>query len=260
MQKPKPRRRLAGVGAFCLAVLYTSLSAQAMPVTTFADLNTWGEGDQIAGVIIDWNDGKSSSSLAWGYRWSGTQTAADMMTTLAASDPRLFLRMDTATSFGPLLLGIGYQTGDDAFGVTGAQDTLGNGVTLTFSDGLSDANVSADSFDGPASSTGALPVNAADRYVEGFNDNGFWSIYFAGTNNFATAPSFEAPTEWIDAFVGLGGATLEDEGWYGFSFAAGFVGSPPDAAISAIPEPATGWLLLSGGVLLWWRQRRGLSA
>lgn len=49
------------------------------------DILFWvGEGTNEAVMAVNWAD----TALAWGYRWNGTATVADMMAHIAAADPR----------------------------------------------------------------------------------------------------------------------------------------------------------------------------
>ena len=51
----------------------------------FSDILYWvGEGMNEAVMAVNWAD----TALAWGYRWNGTATVADMMATIAAADLR----------------------------------------------------------------------------------------------------------------------------------------------------------------------------
>ena len=51
----------------------------------FSDILFWvGEGSNEAVMAVNWAD----TALAWGYRWNGTATVADMMADIAAVDPR----------------------------------------------------------------------------------------------------------------------------------------------------------------------------
>lgn len=239
--------------------ILVTLPIQASIVSDFDSLNYWGTGDNRSAMVIDWNDQKTSFSLAWGFRWDGTLTVADMLLSLTAADDRLFLRIDSEAGFGTALFGIGNQLGTSAFGVTGAQDTVGNPVTPVFVSGIDDLNTDNASTQSPASSLNAMPLNPVDRYQEGWSDNGFWGLYFAGSDNFSTQPQFTYPVDWIDAWLGVSGADLVDDGWYGLSFAPGFAGSEPSPAHAAIPEPGMMVLMAFGSILLcFWRTvRRG---
>lgn len=51
----------------------------------FSDILFWvGTGSNKAVMAVNWAD----TALAWGYRWDGTATVADMMAHIAAADPR----------------------------------------------------------------------------------------------------------------------------------------------------------------------------
>ena len=51
-----------------------------------SDILYWvGNGSNQAILAVNWAD----TALAWGYRWNGTATVSDMMTDIAAADPRL---------------------------------------------------------------------------------------------------------------------------------------------------------------------------
>ena len=51
----------------------------------FSDILFWvGEGTNEAVMAVNWAD----TALAWGFRWNGTATVADMMAQIAAVDPR----------------------------------------------------------------------------------------------------------------------------------------------------------------------------
>jgi len=252
MKKTIGPRALFG---FLFALQSFTLHAPAQVVSSFDDLNYWGSGANRSAVVIQWNDSQSPQALAWGYRWDDPGTLFDMLAAITVADPALFLRVDSFTTFGPGLYGIGYQNGSNPFSVTGAQDPAGNPAVANFVDGIWDINATS-GFDAPASSTGTAPAHAGDRYQEGWNDNGFWGLYFSGTNVLTAAESLIYPAIWAEAWVGVGGADLVNNGWYGLSFAADFVNQEPGAALAAIPEPSIWSLWLLGGALLIRLRRR----
>lgn len=56
----------------------------AAPVVSFDDITYWvGSGSNRAALVIDWNDGTSVESYAWGFRWNGTATGEDMLRAIA---------------------------------------------------------------------------------------------------------------------------------------------------------------------------------
>jgi hypothetical protein len=66
----------------------TPIDTTEIPVDAtiaFSDILYWvGEGANEAVMAVNWAD----TALAWGYRWNGTATVADMMADIAAADPR----------------------------------------------------------------------------------------------------------------------------------------------------------------------------
>ena len=103
----------------------------------FSEILFWvGEGSNEAVMAVNWAD----TALAWGYRWNGTATVADMMDHIAAADPRFsytgtgFISdinyIDTAAGMTtPLGITPGYYWGSTNNGVMdmGMSQTLANG-------------------------------------------------------------------------------------------------------------------------------------
>ncbi|MBO7317562.1 MAG: hypothetical protein J6U43_02450, partial [Bacteroidales bacterium] len=48
-----------------------------------------GTGSNKAILIVSWDESSPAQSLAWGYRWNGSITAADMLTAIDNADTRL---------------------------------------------------------------------------------------------------------------------------------------------------------------------------
>ena len=54
-------------------------------VVDLDDLNYWGTGSNRSALVVDWNDGKTNETLAWGFRWDGpAPTVGDLLGSLAA--------------------------------------------------------------------------------------------------------------------------------------------------------------------------------
>jgi len=235
-------------------------------VVDLDDLNYWGTGSNRSALVVDWNDGKTNETLAWGFRWDGpAPTVGDLLGSLAAADPQLFFRLDSNASFGMALYGIGYQTGANSFGVTGAQNTVGDSVTPVFVAGVSDMNITNGVTDSPASSTSAAPLNAADHYAEAWNTpDRCWTFFLSGNTPFPTSadPSFSYPA-WSEAGVGISGVNLDNNAWYALSYSdANYTAVNPGAAVAAVPEPGSVALFLwaVGVVLVINRRRRSVVA
>lgn len=57
---------------------------------SMSDVTYWvGTGSNQAVFVLDYNDGITPHSYAWGYRWNGTATGADMLAAIDASDTGL---------------------------------------------------------------------------------------------------------------------------------------------------------------------------
>ena len=235
------------------AALWSAAVHCSAQITGFGDLNFWGTGANRSALVIDWNNGHSTETLAWGFYWNGpAPTVFSMMQFLAANDPRFFMRIDSATGFGPAIFGLGYQWGSSPFGVSGAVDTSGNPVTPVFTSGVNDLDTNPSSTQAPTTSAGAVASNAGDFYKEGWMDNGYWE-FFTGT----VGASY--PSSWTSSFSGVGGTFLNNDGWYALSITEpDFSSNTPGPAYAAIPEPSALFLLIvagGGGLLLNARRR-----
>lgn len=72
----------------------------------FEDIHYWvGEGTDSAVLII--NYGVPDTAFAWGYLFNGTTTASEMLSAIAAADPRLSLEGDDPSYDGDILFAIG---------------------------------------------------------------------------------------------------------------------------------------------------------
>lgn len=218
------------VCAASLLALTASLHAQV--VSGFSDLEfTIGTGAQQAGIVIDFRDG--SEPLAWGYRWDGALTGQDLVRAVTQADPRLF-SLVAESSFGDVLVGIGYDQDSDGFDTTPA---LGSLTQVTESLGgyirSEDPNLSA--------STDALAddftaIEAEDSWASGWS-TGFWSLWVPDSSGNAPV---EAGGGWDSASVGFTTLGVNDGDWIGWSWAPGFASAEPGVAIAApVPEPAT---------------------
>jgi hypothetical protein len=233
MASAMTRRILCTVAAGAL-VLFTN--AAAFAGFNFSDITHWvGSGANQAALVIDWSDGKTPESLAWGYRWDGSATAEDMVSAIAGTtevrvrgdkavdglgdastfletrsgaDPRLYARM-SAFSFGNTLFGIGYDLDGDGGGFISGFETE-PGETSTETGSANDAD---------------------DHYAEGWESNPSWS----GTSN--TGDPFDGGS-W-SGFTFLG-RTLSDGDWDGWSIGSG---TGPALPVAAAPEPTSAVVL-----------------
>jgi hypothetical protein len=198
---------------FTLAGLISAAISQAFG---FAEITNWaGSGPNQTALVIDWNDGVEPSSLVWGYRWSGTATGTQMLSSIMTADPRLSRVMGGG---GPQsIFGLGY-------------DTDGDGLPLL------------------GSGEWATPADPGDHYRAGWFESGFWG-YFVSSN------TTEFPTDWAWGGGDLFDGPLANNDWRGFSFAPGFDGGAPSVPSNPAPEPASFLAVGAGVLVLARRRR-----
>ena len=228
--------------AFRIAVFTFALkSANAQYINTTADIQTWvGSGTNSATLVVDWNDGKSPESIAWGYRWDGIATGLDMLQAIVASDNQFGAVFHP--SFANVLFGLYYDLSQEGSGFTpGTPGDLG----------------------GPENGS----ANPPDHYAEGWF-TGYWQYFIyggeftydiydgpptyavigTGTYSVAGTPSYAtASANWFSSPLGAGTRELVDGAWDAYSFAPGFTSSLPDQPFAApVPEPGSVALVVLG--------------
>jgi hypothetical protein len=234
------RRFLAGIAL----LLVLAGSSPAGPVTSLDQIQVWvGSGSNEAAWVIDWNNGQTTESLVWGYRWDGTATAEDMLRALAGANIGIYA---TVGDFGPglgfAIFGLGFDVNQNGqFGVT---------PSLTFVDGIAtevrDTQVNSN----------RQATDPGDFYTEDWF-SGFWS-YWLSTDG----------ANWDFSPVGISSEVLTNGDWEGWSFAAAFDANPPATPVNptvatvAAPVPAALVLLVTAcpGLVLFPRYRRGKFA
>lgn len=241
--------RAALCGAIAIFTLLPIRRIQAAPITGFDDIDYWvGSGTNQAALVIDWNDGVSPVSLAWGFQWDGAATGWEMLTAIAAADSRLTL--------------VVHPDFDAVFGLY--YDVTGANVGFV-------AGTPGGPEDGTAN-------NPGDHYAEGWS-SGFWEysvfggdfsydIYggppdynYIGSGTYDVAGSPNYPGTWESGNIGSGSRELADGYWDGLSFAPNFVSQSIDQPVAAaIPEPTTFLLTaLAGGLFVLRRRSRTAS-
>jgi len=170
--------------------------------------------------------------MAWGYRFNGTATGAQMLNAVLAADPKLYV-IETNSS-GTLVTGIGYNlNGDGRIGVTDGTLTnvIGHGI-------LTNASVAMDS---------AYAINGGDLYWGGLNGPRWQTWVEAGdAGGYMSSPNrgqdtYWTPTnadfsggyhgQWSYAQSTLDALQLTNGSWVGFSVAAaGRDSNPADPA------------------------------
>ena len=106
MKKPFHRDALAALALWAAA-------PAALAAFTIDDIHFWaGEGTNAAVVVVDWST-EGAAPLAWGWRWNGERSAADLLAAVVREDPRLHGLL-TGTAYGLSLYALGYDRADDA--------------------------------------------------------------------------------------------------------------------------------------------------
>ncbi len=214
---------LLGVGA-------PGLKAQL--ISSFDDIEYWvGLGANRSAIVIDFHDGTSKQSFAWGYYYDGIKTGADMLLAISAADLNLTLTYFGSAEDNLYLTGISYFDGS-------ILHTRDNG------DFISDSNYWA-------------------YYVAGGTAGGDFEepVTF---NPVIVPASLSLPSVWEEAATGpsavsfgLPGRYLANNSWDAWSYGLG--GTSPSSSVyaAAVPEPST-WALLGLSALTFglWRIRR----
>ena len=118
----------------CAALLMFASPAAASNLFEFEDIEFWtGSGLNEAAILIDWDDSSSiDESLAWGYRWDGMATGADMFLAAVEADDRLFAKVGMDGQNGLVVYGIGYDEDNDGYFQTSpASNFNSNGIAWT---------------------------------------------------------------------------------------------------------------------------------
>ena len=202
-----------------LALILTSLQLQAL-VGSLDNIEYWvGAGANRAALVVQWNDGLTPVSVAWGYRWDGDATGMDMLRAIAGST-----RIEDPA-------------GEPAGGGMGADDRLNLGL-VKYDFGLSVLSLEY------------LPSAGATRTQSDWY-SGYWQYLIRGGNfeyyDWATegtalydeagSNSYESGA-WTSSPIGAGDRPLIDGAWDAYAFAAEFITEPlvqPLAATLPVP-------------------------
>ena len=202
-----------------LALILTSLQLQAL-VGSLDNIEYWvGAGANRAALVVQWNDGLTPVSVAWGYRWDGTATGLDMLRAIAGST-----RVEDPA-------------GEPAGGGMGADDRLNLGL-VKYDFGLSVLSLEY------------LPSAGATRTQSDWY-SGYWQYLIRGGKfeyyDWATegtalydeagSNSYESGA-WTSSPIGAGDRPLIDGAWDAYAFAAEFITEPlvqPLAATLPVP-------------------------
>lgn len=211
------------VAAFACALLSHAIATAAV-ITGFDAIDYWvGTGSNRAALVIDWNDGVSPVSLAWGFRWDGLATGEDMFLAIAG-----------------VTLGDIAATGADArLSISITSYSFGNAVDRIVYAGSGYSHDSA-----------------------GFLSGGYWEYYCMG-GAFDTPPNGDPNTfggsefypgtggspAFMSAFTGFSDRQLSEGSWDAWSFAPDFISPGVDVPVAAVPEPGVWQLVVFSGII-----------
>ena len=208
-------RRTVGVTALGTLMAVSGFSSHASAqMFNFSDIKNWtGTGSNQAAMVVDWHDGKTPESIAWGYRFDGAATGLQMLQAIDAADPRLAVFFAYGGSF---TYGFGY-------------DLNNNGGTFT---------PGTPGFDNGGNSTETgFSSDAADHYAEGVYSK-FWGY------DIATGSPYGGGGTWNEAPVGADTRQLVNGSWDGWSLSfdeSNFTVPDPGFPTAAVPEPSSRW-------------------
>jgi hypothetical protein len=206
------------VKSWCFSVsLFAALSSTCSANASSRDgIEFWaGTGSKRATLVVDWSDVESSRpAIAWGFRWEGAATGADMLAAIVAADPRLFVRWSASGSGGQAVYGIGYDAdGDNEFALDDATVFDAEGFALS----------------GPSDT--AASIDLLDFYAEGWLFSGFWHYGVAASNP-------NAGGAWVSSSTGASGRSLVDGAWDAWTFTASYSYQAFPEVVIAAPAPA----------------------
>jgi hypothetical protein len=232
------------INALVAGMVLAVLAAGRASAISLDDIQLWaGTGTNKAAVVIEWNSPElfnnstvpapvASKAMAWGYRFNGTATGAQMLNAVLAADPKLYV-IETNSS-GTLVTGIGYNLkGDGRIGVT--DGTMTNVIIHGV---LTNASVAVDA---------AYAINGGDLYWGGLNGPR-WQTWVEGgdAGGYMASPNRGQDTYWTPTNANFSGGyhgqwsysqstldalQLTNGSWIGFSVAAaGRDSNPGDPA------------------------------
>jgi hypothetical protein len=207
-------------------------------VSNLDDIEYWtGEGPNRAALVIQWNDGISPGSLAWGYRWSGNATGLEMINAIAGTT--------TIRTPGGTFI--------ESF--TGADSRVSVGVArYSFGDSIFSIEYS-----------GSNPVRTQADWFSGYWQylifGGNFEYYDWDVGDFRTyntpGSALYTSVSWFSSPIGMGERSLMDGSWDALSFAPEFALQTVMQPVAvAIPEPSALGLMGLGGLLLIYARRR----
>jgi len=222
-----------------LLLVIGALGAKAQLVESFSDIQFWtGSGENRSALVLQWNDGGTPASLAWGYRWSGNATGVGMLKAIAgqttvspAGDPGTVLETSSGADARMTLSIERYGFGDAIY-------------AMSFHDGITTRS-RADW----ASGYWAYDIFGGNFDYTNYGDPTVLTYSTPGSVSYSSVTWFSSP-------IGASDRELVDGSWDAFHFAPSFVTSAvlqPDAV--SVPEPSVVVLVAMALVFFMLRRR-----
>lgn len=190
-------------------------------VTDFDAIKYWvGTGANKAALVVQWNDGKNSDALVWGFRWDGNATGVDMIQAIAKADHRFYaLQYDSRTNLGIAIGGLGFDlNGINTKGLYKNGDKTYPHYPVN---GL--VNTSGYDFDN------FTAIDATDHWQSGWTTNGYWSYWVKNS----------ADSDFGYSDTGVSGRLLENGSWDVWSYNPSMI----EATIASTFNPVTPFVL-----------------
>lgn len=257
--------KTTGLALLMVLGMCLPLRAEFVTVNNFTDILFWsGSGTNQAALVLYFNDptygdGGSPAAIAWGYRWDGVRTQADMLLSLAG---QITVSGSAPSPPSP-------QPGSDP--------RLAVDVTYFNASGLTGYLVTSLRYDqvglpSPWQQVERVMDNTTPPPENGFVDIAPYEALSGAGNGWPAAGNFG-----LIADTGISQTTLANGNWYGFVEAlyevqtiedqVNYIGFPTSSTftqpVAAVPEPSGVALLACGGAVVGamaWRRRRRRAA
>ena len=211
--------REVAASVFVMTLLLLPAGAEPATVSQFSDIHAWaGSGTNASALVLQFGSAETPTSIAWGYRWSGTSsTMQDMVYALAGST--------TVT------------------GGTAPAAGLDGRLTLDVQQYPFGAFVNRISYDQIG-----LPAAGWSQVVRTIEPYDEITALFPAQYQLDAAAGTWTGTPFALSNFGMADTPLVDGGWYGFVSGTGAAAFAFAQPVSAVPEPAT-WALLAGAAV-----------